>query len=248
MGSHRAHSTTALAVGKHPVGPPIPYEMTTFQFNALKEFSKIPVLSQLTDQEVFDFVRLCKVHRLAAGDSLFKQGDEGRSMYIIESGQIDVYLERSAGRELVAEFSELDVIGELSLLEPGLRSATAEARSETVLYEVLGDDFNVMLSQMHPAAYKIVRAVSRIVCRRIRSVNTRIDAELSGGPAPPPHTGKFDRMSARQAAIAVSGRAAEDKRRPSAGPGKPGIKKSGGITVSTAMIRRVVSKIWGSDE
>ena len=218
--------------------------MTTSQFNALKEFSKIPVLSQLTDEEVFDFVRLCKVHRLASGETLFEQGAEGRSMYIIESGHIDVYLERSAGRELIAEFNALDVLGELSLLEPGPRSATAEARDETVLYEVLGDDFNLMLSQMHPAAYKIVRSVSRIVCRRIRTVNARIDAELSGGPPPPPHTGQYDRTSARQVAITGTERAVTGPQ-PAAGPGKPGVKKTGRNPLSTGMIRRVVSKFWG---
>lgn len=221
--------------------------MTAPQFNALKEFSKIPVLSRLTEDEVLDFLRLCKVRRLAPGAKLFEQGDPGRSMYIVESGHVDIFLERTGGREHIAEFNALDVLGELSLLEPGPRSATAEARDETVLYEVLGDDFNLMLTQMHPAAYKIVRAVSRIVCRRIRSVNTRIDAELSGGPAPPPHTGQYDRMSARQVAITGTGRAVSST--PNAGPGKPGgVKSSGRNPMTTGMVRRVVSKLWGSDE
>ena len=208
------------------------------QLSALKEFSKIPVLSNLSEEEIFDFIRTCKVHQLAAGSKLFDQGDPGRSMYLIESGQIDVFLERTHGREHIAEFAALDVIGELSLIDPGPRSATAEARAESVVYEVQGDDFELMLKQMRPAAYKIVRALSRVVCRRIRTVNARIDAELSGDAPPPPHTGEFDRMTARQA-VATSARGE---------PAVPGKAGTAGKPTTTGMIRRVVSKFWGSDD
>ena len=208
------------------------------QLNALKEFSRIPVLSNLTETEVFDFIRTCKVHKLAAGTKLFAQGDVGHSMYIIESGRVDVFLERTHGREHIAKFGALDVIGELSLIDPGPRSATAEARDESVLYEVLGDDFELMLKQLHPAAYKIVRSLSRVVCRRIRTVNTRIDAELSGAAAPQPHTGDFDRLTNRQAAVtSTKGEVAT--------PGKPGSARK---PTTTGMIRRVVSKFWRNDE
>lgn len=208
------------------------------QLNALKEFSRIPVLSNLTETEVFDFIRTCKVHRLDAGKNLFSQGDAGRSMYIIESGKVDVFLERTHGREHIAEFGALDVIGELSLIDPGDRSATAEARDESVLYEVRGEDFELMLNQLHPAAYKIVRSLSRVVCRRIRTVNARIDAELSGAAPPPPHTGNFDRMTNRQAKVT-------SPKGETAVPGKPGSKQK---PATTGMIRRVVSKFWGNDE
>ena len=208
------------------------------QLSALKEFSKIPVLSSLTEEEVFEFIRTCKVNRLAAGSKLFEQGDPGRSMYLIESGQVDVFLERTYGREHIAEFTNLDVIGELSLIDPGPRSATAEAREETVVYEVQGEDFELMLKQQRPAAYKIVRALSRVVCRRIRTVNVRIDAELSGEVPPPPHTGNSDRMTARQAA-------ATSPKGETAVPGKPALTLN---PTTTGMIRRVVSKFWGSDD
>jgi hypothetical protein len=79
-------------------------------------------------------------------------------------------------------------------------------------------------------------------------VNGRIDAELSGGPAPPPHTGQFDRMSARQVAITGTERAVGAGSQHSAGPGKPGIKKTGTNPMTNGMIRRVVSKFWGNDE
>jgi CRP-like cAMP-binding protein len=159
-------------------------------------------------------------------------------MYIIESGVVDVFLERTHGREHIAEFGALDVLGELSLVDPAPRSATAEARKETVLYEVLGDDFEQMLTQLHPAAFKIVRSLARVVCRRIRTVHERIDAELSGTTPPGPHTGDFDRKVGRKAAITSPHETV-------AVPGKP---RSGKSPVTSGVIRRAISKLWGSDE
>jgi CRP-like cAMP-binding protein len=151
------------------------------QLDALREFNRIPILSSLTDQEIFEFIRACKVRKLAPGETLFREGDAGRSMFIVGEGSIDVLVERKGGRERVATVGARDVIGELSLLDPAPRSATALVTSAATVYEVSADEFDTLLSQDHPAAFKIARAAARLVCRRIRSVNTRIEEELAGG-------------------------------------------------------------------
>ena len=217
------------------------------QAEALKEFKRIPILSALTDDEIFDFIRLCKVQRLAKGAPLFEQGETGRSMFIIGEGHIDVFLERETGREHIAEFGPLDVLGELSLLDPQERSATAIARDEVMLYEVLGDDFEGMLRMYHPAAFKIVRGVSRLICRRIRSVNTRIEAEFAGQPPPPPHTGEYEHVRESAQYPRVDSRTAPHPQvrtgpRVAVGPGKP--ERPG----TTNMFRRVLSKLWSPDD
>ncbi|MCB9521721.1 MAG: cyclic nucleotide-binding domain-containing protein [Myxococcales bacterium] len=224
--------------------------------DALREFSKIPILSSLSEQETFDLIRACKVHRIAAGDVLFRQGDNTRSMYIIESGAVDVLLERDGGRsELIAQFGALDVIGEMSLIDPGPRSATAQVTAESTLYEIRGDDFEGLLRADNPAAYKVVRSLARIVCRRIRSVNGRIEAELSGGPRPPVHTGAHERVRASGSSVAVPtvGTGGSPK---VAGPGRPGSASRstpaaapGKPTASgTGVFRKMISKIWGTED
>lgn len=219
----------------------------SYQLEALKEFSRIPILSGLTDDEIFDFIRLCRVHRIAKGDTLFRQGDPGRSMYIIGEGALDVYLDREGGRELVAQFGSLDVVGELGLLEAQPRTATAVATAETTVYEVSGEDFDGMVRQHHPAAFKIVRGLSRLVCRRIRSVNERIEAELTGAAPPPPHTGEFEAVRATGRHAATTGTHASPGRRsaPPATGAKPALPDE---PKPTGVFRRVMSRIWGGEE
>ena len=254
---------------RRPVAAIFPVE--PMQSDALREFSKIPILAGLDQSETFELIRACKVHRVATGEVLFRQGESTRSMYIIETGTVDVLLERDGGRkELIARFGALDVIGEMSLLDAGPRSATARATSEATLYEIRGEDFEAMLRADSPAAYKVVRSLARIVCKRIRSVNTRIEAELLGAPPPPVHTGEFERvrshvsgvrpvvgdasMSGSRPAASASrsghaaampaagpGKVGAGPGRPAAGPGKP-------AAGSTGVFRKMISKLWGSED
>ena len=150
----------------------------TVQTEALRSFAQIPILSSLTEEEIFDFVRLCKVLNFSDGDRLFKQGERGRSMFLIEYGAVEVILEREEHRETLQIFGANEVVGELSLLDPEPRSATGIVREDTRVYEVQGELFDELLRQHHPAAHKIVQRLTRIICRRIRAINERIEVEL----------------------------------------------------------------------
>lgn len=156
------------------------------QLEAIRAFHRIPLFTSLSEEETYEIVRICRIHRLSEGSWLFRQGDEGRSLYFLESGSLDVVLEKDGREEVVARFGEFDVVGELALIEPAPRSASARATSESVVYEIVASDFDRLKSNGHPAAFKVIRALSRIVCKRIRAVNERIEAELAGAAPPDP--------------------------------------------------------------
>ncbi len=211
---------------------------------ALLEFKRVPILSSFTDEEIFDFVRLCKVRNVRAGDVLFEQGSAGRSLFMIESGTLDVYLERDTGREHIAQYGAWDVVGEISLLDPAPRSATVVARENSTLYEVLGEDFEALLVAFHPAAYKLVRGVSRLVCQRIRWANTRLEAELSGASRPPPYTGEFERVRE------TANRPAVGSQSTIASADAPSPADAAQVTrpPSGSVVRRVLARLWAPEE
>lgn len=188
------------------------------QMEAVRAFNRIPLFSSLSEEETYEVVRMCRIHRMASGRTLFEQGDEGRSLFLVESGGIEILLQRDAGQEVVAHLGAYDVVGELALVSPAPRSATARVVEDSVIYEIVASDFDRLVEQRHPAAFKIARSLSRIVCRRIRNVNERLEAELSGKPAPPPATSDFAEA------------------RPEDG--------SRGKEPDTGMFRRMMSKFW----
>ncbi|MGB7982454.1 MAG: Crp/Fnr family transcriptional regulator [Candidatus Nanopelagicales bacterium] len=70
--------------------------------------------------------------RLAKGDVLFTEGEPGDKLYLIESGKIKLGHAAPDGREsLIAVLGAGELLGELSLFDPGPRTATAIAVTKT---------------------------------------------------------------------------------------------------------------------
>src|SRR5690349_13570792 len=64
--------------------------------------------------------------RFPANHQLFKVGDPGEALYIVKSGEVEIYFKNVTGERIVLETARAgDMIGELSLLDSGPRSASA---------------------------------------------------------------------------------------------------------------------------
>lgn len=116
-----------------------------------------------------NFGALGKVY--GPGEVIFRQGDAGDCMYVIQSGQVEVLKEEKGGRtELVRVMGSGDIFGEMALLEPEARSATVRALGSA---RILTLDKKTFLRRVHAdpsLAYRLLQALSR----RIR----KLDAEL----------------------------------------------------------------------
>ena len=95
---------------------------------------------------------------LAAGESLFRQGDHSDLVYVVERGQVEVYRERVDGsEELRAIFGPGEYFGELGPLLSLPRSASARATETTVLTSYGTDAFRAWRGSGAPAARRSSR-------------------------------------------------------------------------------------------
>lgn len=70
--------------------------------------------------------------RLAKGEVLFNEGEPGEKLYVIETGKVKLGHTAPDGREsLIAVLGSGEMLGELSLFDPGPRTATAVAITAT---------------------------------------------------------------------------------------------------------------------
>lgn len=65
-------------------------------------------------------------------DVIIKQGDDGDNFYVIESGNVNVYIESSDGSKLVNSYSNGDSFGELAIMYNAPRAATCVATNGSV--------------------------------------------------------------------------------------------------------------------
>ena len=110
-----------------------------------------------------------RVHQLVPGDTVFREGEVGNSMYIVASGRVSILLGGvdPSSRVTVASIEAGTCFGELSLFDNRPRSATAEVTRDTVLLELGQESFVRCLAQRPHVAMGILRTMSG----RLRGTN-----------------------------------------------------------------------------
>ncbi|MDR1237791.1 MAG: Crp/Fnr family transcriptional regulator [Propionibacteriaceae bacterium] len=109
-----------------------------------------PLFAGIDDAELADLRAASSTIRLNRGDVLFHQGDIGDTFYIVASGKMKMGRRATDGREsLIAILGPGEMLGELTLFDPGPRTATAVAVSEVEL-SVLSHAQLIAEIQAHP--------------------------------------------------------------------------------------------------
>ncbi len=99
----------------------------------------------------------------SAGTIIFQEGQEGDSMYIVKSGEVEL---RVHGK-VVEVVSEDGFFGEMAVIESGQRSATAIAKTDTVLIPLNKKRFEFMVHEIPFFAVHVMQGLSR----RLRGIN-----------------------------------------------------------------------------
>jgi CRP-like cAMP-binding protein len=114
----------------------------------------------------------------AAGHVLFREGDAGEDMFIIQSGKVAIKKKvRDGGEATLALLEKGDFFGEMSVLERLPRSATAEVVEDGDIIVIGGDVFGDMIKANPEIAVRMLRKYSI----RLRETNRQIEQMLGGG-------------------------------------------------------------------
>jgi hypothetical protein len=108
------------------------------EFEALRErLLTTPVLRSLNDAQFNEVEALLNLHLFDTDKLIIKEGDPGRSLYIILNGEVGVFTSDYDGNEFdLATLGASQFFGEISLLTGRPRSTSVIAREETLLGEV----------------------------------------------------------------------------------------------------------------
>ncbi len=109
---------------------------------------------------------IAREERKRKGEDIFVKDDLGNCLYIICEGDISIHID---GKELSVLHSR-DLFGELALLDPEPRSATATALNDCLLLRIDQLEFNELIEERP----EVAQGILTILSRRIRSQNTLI--------------------------------------------------------------------------
>ncbi len=139
-----------------------------------------PLFADMDEEETRALLDSMVPVELSRGDVLFREGEPGDRLYVIAQGKIKLGRRSSDGREnLLSILGPGEMFGELSLFDPGPRTASASSVSDSVVYE-LRHQALVAWVNAHP---KVATHLLGALARRLRRTNeTLADLVFSDVP------------------------------------------------------------------
>jgi CRP/FNR family transcriptional regulator, cyclic AMP receptor protein len=135
----------------------------------------------LDNEATSALVKFMKPRSLRRGTVLFNEGDPGDELYIVSSGKIKVGRESPDGREnLLSVIGPGEIIGELTLFDPGARSTTATAVSQTELLSLKHEDLMAWLRERPQAAMNLLKALAQRLRRTNDIVGDLVFSDVPG--------------------------------------------------------------------
>jgi hypothetical protein len=96
-----------------------------------------------------------------AGETIFAKGDRGDSLYVVVEGKVRVH----DGEDTLNYLGTGEAFGEMALLDPEPRMASATAAEDIKLLRLEGESFRDVLAT-HP---ELARGIIRVLSRRLRA-------------------------------------------------------------------------------
>ncbi len=124
--------------------------------------AQVPFFSLLDEQERTVLAERVDVVTFATGATIFNYGDPGDALYVVVSGEVEVFFKNDTGERIVLETARTgDFFGEISLLDSGPRTASAVATSDVEAIEVDRDDLDELFRLAPGAAMDLLSATGR---------------------------------------------------------------------------------------
>jgi small-conductance mechanosensitive channel len=156
---------------------------------------KVYLFASLDEDERLLIAEHLEEVRYASGELIIREGEAGNSFFIIDQGEVDVFVNSPSGnRKSLATLSVGDFFGEIALLTGELRTASVQATLDVRVFRLQKDNFKSVL-ETRP---DILDEISSVLSRRKDQLVTLL-AESTG-------TGDSVTMNPEQAKSRILGR------------------------------------------
>jgi selenocysteine lyase/cysteine desulfurase/CRP-like cAMP-binding protein len=130
---------------------------------------------------------------LRSGAALFAEGAVAQSAFVVLRGALEVTLERGDRRLRLATVGPGRMLGELSLIDGGPRTATCTAVEPARVLEIDGDAVARLLDDASPGGLVFLQAVNRALIAALRATDERRIVPAADWVAPSDGTSEHDR-------------------------------------------------------
>jgi len=135
---------------------------------------KVELFNGLSEDELGDVASICTEKQLHRGEIITSQGAHGDELYIVTEGFVEIILDdsRKEPHKVVVNLGEGQLIGEMSLIDQGPRSATVRAALEPTIVQVIRrDHFEELCDHNNRIGYIVMRNLASDLSFKLRHRN-----------------------------------------------------------------------------
>lgn len=163
--------------------------------------SHIPIFKRLDGAGRADLEARLTRRAVPAGEPVFWFGDDGDTLYVVDTGAVEVTAPDTEGRHVLLDtLGPGGIFGELSLFDGGPRSATVRARTDTVLLELHREAFHDFLRARPDVAIDVLHVLGA----RQRASTAAIRGLKNANSVIAEQTTRWQRVSDVVATVAAS--------------------------------------------
>ena len=155
-----------------------------------QSLARVPLFKRLDANELEHLAEEIDQVNFKAGDTIFNEHDRGDALYILEEGQVRIWVYDEDVKEVtLAELKPGDFFGELAVLDRGERSSSATAITDIHLHRLSSDDFQKFLIDHPDASIDVIceiaqrmRQTNLLVSQRTaRNINVTMEQSMTMG-------------------------------------------------------------------
>jgi CRP/FNR family transcriptional regulator len=141
----------------------------------------LPLFAALDDASVQALAQVQSTRAVDRGRVIFREGEAGDRLFVVLDGKIKITQAVSDGREnLLSVLGPGEMFGELSLFDPGTRTATAAAVTDCRLASLDHDDLRPLLTGRPEVATHLLQALARRLRRTNEALADLVFSDVPG--------------------------------------------------------------------
>ena len=146
----------------------------------LEALRSVPLFASLDDDAARDLRNLLSEKTVPQNTRLFRQGDTGDAMYLIESGRVRISLRDADKQEVtLAELAQGDFFGEMSIIDGRQRSADAQVIESARLAVLSREAFLSFVRKKPDVALEMLAALTDRLRRTDELLRSRVSRNVN---------------------------------------------------------------------
>ncbi|CAB1069022.1 hypothetical protein JY97_06245 [Alkalispirochaeta odontotermitis] len=133
-----------------------------------------PFFADLADTELEVIANIANQQHFKLGETIFKESEEGQSLYVIKSGEVKASVSAPNGESFTLTLlKDGDIFGQMSFIDARPRSATIMAVSDVDTIVMEKSDFEAIIDNNPRLIHKIMGKIVLNVHSIVHGMNAR---------------------------------------------------------------------------